>query len=93
MDRSRRLLFSKVEIKLILLKYVILKKKLLDSINFEDFLEYASFNLDFYKTRISSTCIVTGRFSSVNRYFKVSRIYLRKLGGFNYMYGLRKSSW
>lgn len=92
-NKVQRFLFLKVEIKLILLKFLYIYKNLFTKKHlFEKFLLLNTYPNSFHKSRINSICILTGRYGSVYRYFRISRIMLRKLGGFNLIYGLRKSS-
>lgn len=44
-------------------------------------------------TRIKNRCIITGRARSVYRFFKLSRIQLRKLASEGFLPGLSKYSW
>jgi len=44
-------------------------------------------------TRIKNRCIITGRARSVYRFFKLSRIQLRKLASEGVLPGLSKYSW
>lgn len=44
-------------------------------------------------TRIKNRCIITGRARSVYRFFKLSRIQLRKLASSGFLPGLSKYSW
>jgi ribosomal protein S14 len=93
-NKVQRYFFLIVEIKLLLLKFILLNKTLFSHYIVENLLEsYYYNNSDFYKSKINSICILTGRQGSIYRYFRVSRIFLRKFGGSNFIYGLRKSSW
>lgn len=44
-------------------------------------------------TRIKNRCILTGRSRSVYRFFKLSRIQLRKLASEGFLPGVSKYSW
>ena len=44
-------------------------------------------------TRIKNRCILTGRSKSVYRFFKLSRIQLRKLASEGFLPGVSKYSW
>ena len=45
-----------------------------------------------FKSRIKNFCIFSGRFRSINRVFRVSRITLRLLGAEGLFFGLKKAS-
>lgn len=47
----------------------------------------------FYRLKIKNRCLLTGRSSSVNRIYSVSRIFFRNLGREGFIPGLKKSSW
>ena len=91
-NRVQRYFFFIIELKFLLLKFILLNAKVFSSSKVKDLLESLFHRNDFHKTRINSICIITGRFGSVYRYFRISRIFLRKMGGSNFVYGLRKSS-
>lgn len=44
-------------------------------------------------TRIKNICVLTGRSRSVYRFFKISRLQLRKLASTGYLPGVSKFSW
>lgn len=44
-------------------------------------------------TRIKNRCILTGRSKSIYRFFKLSRIQLRKLASEGFLPGVSKYSW
>jgi small subunit ribosomal protein S14 len=46
-----------------------------------------------YRSRIRNRCLITGRGSSVVRYFRLSRLQLREFFASGYLYGFRRSSW
>lgn len=51
------------------------------------------FNQNSSLTRIKNICILTGRTRSIYRFFKISRIQLRKLASNGYLPGVSKYSW
>jgi len=91
-NRVKRYFFFNVELRIKVLKYI-----LNSMINFKylNYLKKSIFFLksDFFYTKIKNICILTGRQGGIYRYFRVSRITLRSIGGNNLIYGLRKSSW
>jgi len=52
-----------------------------------------SFSNNSSMTRIKNRCILTGRSRSVYRFFKLSRIQLRKLASEGFLPGVSKYSW
>lgn len=53
---------------------------------------YSNFKLEYFKSRITNFCIISGRPRSVIRKFKVSRILLRELSAKGCFFGLKKAS-
>jgi ribosomal protein S14 len=94
LNKLQRYFFLKLEIKFVLLKFLDILKKSFDRIIILKVRGALSeYSNNAHKSKIASVCILTGRFGSVYRYFRISRIMLRKVGGSNLIYGLRKSSW
>src|SRR6056300_801030 len=51
------------------------------------------FNRNTSLTRIKNICILTSRSRSIYRFFKISRIQLRKLASLGYLPGIAKYNW
>lgn len=91
-SKAKRFFFFKIELKLLVLKYLIQCLDVLLENNQFNFL-FSKPTFDFFSSRIVSTCVFTGRQGSVYRFFKMSRISIRDFSGNNFFFGIRKSSW
>ena len=91
-DKVRRFLFKEIELKYLNIK-VVLKShkfdpKIKELLN-NQFFHYGKISC----CKIRNSCVFTGRSNGVYRFFRISRIQLRKDASKNNVYGLRKSSW
>jgi len=103
-DAIRRITFHKVETKQILLKYFLIQFRVhrLSSLICDNriFILSAFFCLEFRKflsviffVRVHNRCVLTGRGRGVYRYFKLSRMFVKKLISYGFFIGVRKASW
>lgn len=89
---------KRITVKNMELNNVILKATILNSNYFKFIYWNSSFKLtDVFekisKTRIVDRCIVTGRKSKFNKFFRFSRIVFLRLSKLSLILGLKKSSW
>ena len=92
-NRTKRFFFFKIEAKIKVLKYILKNHKFMV---FYSLLEsimcfFSKINSNYYLTK--SSCIISGKYGSVYKQTKMSRTYIRIMGGNNLIYGIRKSSW
>ena len=55
--------------------------------------KWFNFNRNSSLTRIKNICVLTGRSKSVYRFFKISRLQLRKLASTGFLPGISKYNW
>ncbi len=92
-DQKKRTLFSKYEIKRLLLKSIIRDLSLTKNLRFQSIQELNKFPRNASLGRIRNRCLQTGRAKSNYRIFKISRISFRELALKGLLPGVTKSSW
>lgn len=90
---NQRYLFDQQEKKRLILKAIIQNFYFSPSIRWKIQKKYFLLSANSSITRIKNRCILTGRSRSVYRFFKLSRIQLRKLASEGCLPGLSKYSW
>lgn len=93
LDYKRRTSFFRHEIKKRALKSILANQNLDISLRWWAQLENAKLPKQSNLCRIHNYCIDTGRSRSVIRYYKLSRLRLRRLASNGCLPGLTKASW
>lgn len=90
---NQRYLFKNEEKKRLVLKSIAQNLNLEKKIRWKIQKKLIKLSNNSSVTRIKNRCIITGRSRSVYRFFKLSRIQLRKLASEGSLPGLSKYSW
>jgi small subunit ribosomal protein S14 len=90
---NQRYLFNQQEKKRLILKSIMHNLHFSTTIRWKTQKKIFSLSANSSITRIKNRCILTGRSRSVYRFFKLSRIQLRKLASDGSLPGLSKHSW
>lgn len=90
---KQRLLFKNLEKKRLIIKIISNNFNLKKTIRWKIEQKWFNFNRNSSLTRIKNICILTGRSKSIYRFFKISRLQLRKLASTGYLPGISKYSW
>jgi small subunit ribosomal protein S14 len=90
---NQRILFKILEKKRLNIKIISNNLNLSKKIRWKNEQNWFKFNRNSSLTRIKNICILTGRSKSIYRFFKISRIQLRKLASNGFLPGLSKHSW
>ena len=90
---KQRYLFKHFEKKRLILKSIINNTSIKKDIRFKIQQRYFSFSNNSSLTRIKNRCVLTGRSRSIYRFFKISRIELRKLASKGLLPNVFKYSW
>lgn len=90
---NQRYLFDKHEKKRLILKAITQNINLSTTVRWKVQKKFYPLSSNSSITRIKNRCIITGRSRSVYRFFKLSRIQLRKLASTGHLPGLSKTSW
>jgi small subunit ribosomal protein S14 len=90
---KQRLLFKDLEKKRLIIKIISNNFNLKKNIRWKIEQKWFNFNKNSSLTRIKNICILTGRSKSIYRFFKISRLQLRKLASFGFLPGVSKYSW
>jgi small subunit ribosomal protein S14 len=91
-DKIRRFLFKEIELKHLNMKVILKSSRF--GLKVKDLVRvqlYYYKSASFY-SKIRNSCVFTGRSNGIYRFFRISRIQLRKDASKNNIYGLRKSS-
>lgn len=90
---KQRYLFNIFEKKRLIYKIIIKNLNLKKDIRWKAQQKWFFFDRNTSLTRIKNICVLTGRTRSVYRFFKISRIQLRKLASEGFLPGVSKYSW
>ena len=90
---NQRFLFKNLEKKRLIIKILSNNFNLKKTIRWKIEQRWFNFNRDSSLTRIKNICILTGRSKSVYRFFKISRLQLRKLASSGFLPGVTKYNW
>jgi small subunit ribosomal protein S14 len=90
---NQRLLFKNLEKKRLIIKIISNNFNLKKTIRWKMEQKWFNFNKNSSLTRIKNICILTGRSKSIYRFFKISRLQLRKLSSTGFLPGISKYSW
>jgi small subunit ribosomal protein S14 len=89
----QRFLFKNLEKKRLIIKIISNNYNLKKQIRWKVEQRWFNFDRNSSLTRIKNICILTGRSKSIYRFFKVSRLQLRKLASTGFLPGISKYSW
>lgn len=92
-NRKQRHIFKINEEKHLILKSITQNLKLSNKIRWKIQTKFFDFPRKGFVTRIKNICILTGRSRSVYRFFKLSRLQIRKWVSYGYCPGVTKHSW
>jgi small subunit ribosomal protein S14 len=87
---KQRLLFKNFEKKRLIIKIISKNFNLKKIIRWKIEQKWFNFEKNSSLTRIKNICILTGRSKSVYRFFKISRLQLRKLASNGFLPGIAK---
>lgn len=87
---KQRILFKNFEKKRLVIKTILNNFNLKKIIRWKIEQKWFNFNRNSSLTRIKNICILTGRSKSVYRFFKISRLQLRKLASTGFLPGIAK---
>ena len=90
---KQRYLFQSLEKKRLIYKIISKNLNLQKNLRWRAQQKWFFFHQNASLTRIKNICILTGRSKSVYRFFKISRIQLRKLASEAFLPGVSKYSW
>jgi succinate dehydrogenase (ubiquinone) iron-sulfur subunit len=92
-DKRNRLLFFKLEKKLLFLKVIIQDQRL--SLNLREWARFYLLNMPKNSSlvRIRNRCVYTGESGFPIRYFRLSRHMFKRLAEAGELVGVKKSSW
>lgn len=90
---KQRFSFKNLEKKRIIYKIISKNLKLNNLIRWKAQQKWFFFNKNSSLTRIKNLCVLTGRSKSIYRFFKISRIQLRKKASERFLPGVGKYSW
>jgi small subunit ribosomal protein S14 len=90
---KQRYIFKNFEKKRLILKILSKNLNIKRKIRWKIQQKFTFFNSISSITRIKNICIITGRSKSIYRFFKISRIQLRKLISNSFLPGIFKYSW
>jgi ribosomal protein S14 len=90
---KQRYLFQHFEKKRLIYKILLKNIQLNKNIRWKMQQKWFFFNQNTSLTRIKNICILTGRSKSIYRFFKISRLQLRKLASNSLLPGIAKYSW
>ena len=90
---KQRFLFKKNEKKRLIIKSILINTSLKKNIRWKTQQKFFKLNNNSSITRIKNICILSGRSKSIYRFFKISRICLRKLSSNGLLPGVFKYSW
>jgi small subunit ribosomal protein S14 len=90
---KQRLLFKHLEKKRLIIKIISNNFNLKKIIRWKIEQKWFNFDRNSSLTRIKNICILTGRSRSVYRFFKISRLQLRKLASTGSLPGISKYNW
>lgn len=92
-DKLRRLIFKKLEVKKIVAKSLIVDRRIVNqNLKNKLFKQLSYYDKNSCLTKVRNICVFTGRRNGVYRFFRISRIQLRRDASSNSIYGLQKSS-
>jgi small subunit ribosomal protein S14 len=89
----QRFLFQDLEKKRLIIKIISNNLNLQKKIRWKIEQRWFKFDRNSSLTRIKNICVLTGRSKSIYRFFKISRLQLRKLASTGFLPGLSKYSW
>jgi len=89
----QRFLFKNLEKKRLIIKTITNNFNLKKQTRWKAEQRWFNFDRNSSLTRIKNICILTGRTRSVYRFFKISRLQLRKLASTGFLPGVSKYSW
>lgn len=92
-DKNRRVKYSVVEKKKLILKYIFNNLNLSQNIRNNAYLEYSNLSDDSSITKIKNRCILTNRSKGIYKKFKISRIFFKKIALEGNLPGVKKASW
>jgi small subunit ribosomal protein S14 len=90
---NQRLLFKNLEKKRLIIKIISNNFNLKKIIRWKIEQKWFNFNKNSSLTRIKNICILTGRSKSIYKFFKISRLQLRKLAAMGFLPGISKYNW
>lgn len=90
---NQRYLFDQQEKQRLILKSITQNRILPTNIRWKIQKKFLPLLANSSVTRIKNRCLLTGRSRSISRFFKVSRLQLRKLASEGKLPGLSKYSW
>ena len=90
---NQRLSFKNLEKKRLIIKIISNNFNLKKIIRWKNEQKWFNFNKNYSLTRIKNICILTGRSKSIYRFFKISRLQLRKLASTGFLPGICKYNW
>jgi len=90
---NQRLLFKNLEKKRLIIKIISNNFNLKKIIRWKNEQKWFNFNRNSSLTRIKNICILTGRSKSIYKFFKISRLQLRKLASTGFLPGICKYNW
>ena len=90
---NQRLLFKNLEKKRLIIKKISNNFNLKKIIRWKTEQKWFNFSKNSSLTRIKNICILTGRSKSIYRFFKISRLQLRKLSSTGFLPGISKYNW
>jgi len=93
LDKRKRQLYKKYELKRLICKAFLLNKNLSDELRKKRLQELSKLSRNSSITRIRNHCILTGRTKGTLRKFKLSRISFRELASEGSLMGVFKCSW
>jgi ribosomal protein S14 len=93
LDKRKRQLYKKYELKRLICKTFLLNKNLPDELRKKRLQELSNLSRNSSITRIRNHCILTGRTKGILRKFKLSRISFRELASEGSLMGVFKCSW
>jgi ribosomal protein S14 len=93
LDKSKRQLYKKYELKRLICKAFLLNRNLSEGLRRKRLQELSNLPRNSSITRIRNHCILTGRAKGVLRKFKLSRISFRELASEGSLTGIFKCSW
>lgn len=90
---KQRYLFKNLEKKRLILKIISKNLNLKKKVRWKIQQRWFNFHQNSSLTRIKNICVLTGRSKSIYRFFKISRLQLRKLASTGYLPGISKYTW
>lgn len=90
---KQRYFYQNFEKKRIILKIISKNLFIKNNLRWKTQQKWFFFNNNSSITRIKNLCVLTGRSRSIYRFFKISRIQLRKFASEGYLPGFSKYSW